>query len=239
MMKADLLTRFLDSNPEYFEELGNTFSLRGDLRPIFEEYAQAMDPVEYEDLRRKVEAFRKQEKTRLQEKIERLVKVRKQEENQLSSIVTEMNKLEVEVNQLEKQLNEITNSRSSQNHFTGKSWYNSGYTFLMLDFLGVLFLYIGIILKERLTMSYVLMGLFSISLGFYLQQSSSQVKRATSPAMDSVRQDLSHRWTEMRQIFKVRRVTLLTRKKSTLSKIEEVNKKIDINLQKINDYNRE
>lgn len=238
-MKPDLLTRFLDSHPEYFEELGNTFSLRGDLRPIFEEYAQAMDPVEYEDLRRKVEAFRKQEKSRLQGKIEKLVKVRKQEESELSSIVSQMTKLEGEVNQLEKQLNEITRSNGSGAHAVSKSWYNSGYTFLLLDFLGVLFLYIGIILKERLTMSYVLMGLFSVSLGFYLQQSSAQVKRATSPAMDNVRQDLSHRWMEMRQIFKVRRVTLLTKKKSTLSKIEEVNRKIESNLQKINDYNRE
>ncbi|MEX0322888.1 MAG: coiled-coil domain-containing protein [Puniceicoccaceae bacterium] len=238
-MRHELLDRFLQDHPEYFEDMGDAFSLRGDLRSIFEEYAQAMDPDEYEELRRKVEDYRKKEKSRLQEEIEKLIKERKKEEERLNGILSDMENLENEVSRLETQLHELTEARNESARMQQKSWYNSGYTFLILDFLGVVFLYIGVILKERMAISYVLVGIFSIGLGFFLQQGGSQAKPATNPALDGVRQDLTRKWNEMRQIFKVRKVTLATRKKSTLAKVDEVNRKIERNLEKINEYNRE
>lgn len=239
-MKHELLDRFLDAHPEYFEGMGDSFSLRKDLRSIFEEYAQAMDPDEYEDLQRQMEAYRKKEKGRLQEEIEKLAEQRKKEEDQLNAIVTDMGKLENEVDQLQKQLQELTESSQSNNVPPAtRAWYNSGYAFLVLDFLGVFLLYIGIILKERLAMSYVLLGFVSLCLGFFLQQDGAQTSRVTNPALDNIKDDLSRRWNEMRQIFKLKSVTLVTRKKSALAKIDEVNRKIEHNLEKINEYNRE
>lgn len=234
-----LLCEFLEQHPEYFEGPRDALLLRPDLRPLFEEYAQAMDPEEYHDLKRRVEEFREQKKKDLQTEINAFLRQREEEEASLAEIQEELGKFEKEVCRLQRRLDQAIQEDEGTAVVSGKAWYSSGYMFLFLDFLGVFFLYIGIILNERLTLSYVVMGVVSIALGFFFQQSGSAARRVTSPDIEQLKSEIHHRQAEIKQISKVKRISLTNRKKVALRRISELNQKIEDNLLRINEHYRE
>ena len=235
----ELLVRFIDEYPEYFEGPVDARLLRGDLRPLFEEYAQAMDPEEYAELRRQVEAYREKEKKRLQEEIEVFSRERLREKKRLDEILDELKRFEKQFHKLDRQLEELRQEDTVEAPRPRKAWYNSPYVFLVLDFLGVFFLYVGIILHERLTVSYVVLGILSISMGFFLQQSDPSFARLPDPRVESLKEQLINRKTEVKQISRIKHVTLSNRKRTAQSRIAELNRRIEGNLQLIREYHRE
>lgn len=232
------LQQFIDSHREYFDGDPEALFLRPDLRRLFDQYAQAMDPEEYSELKRRVEEFRESEKKRLQEEIEKLVRQRQEEEQVLEGIMGELNKFHKELQRIDRELSQLTEPESVPLP-SRRSWYQSGYLFLLLDFLGVFLLYIGIILNEKLTMSYVILGMASIILGFILQGGAPSMTNTTSQAVDSLKEDLSRRKTEVEHFSRIKKMSLMNRKTIALGRIRDLNREIEVNRAKMNEHLRE
>lgn len=233
------LQEFIEAHGEYFDGPQDARLIRRDLRKLFEEYSQAMDPEEYADLKQRVEDFREFEKKRIQEEVEGLVKEREKEEQVLQGITAELDTFQNELLRLDKELEKLMREEKPVKVVGKRAWYHSGYIFLMLDFLGVFLLYIGIILNEKLTMSYVMLGLASIALGFILQSGAPRPESGTSPAVDGLKDDLLKRKSEVENFSKLKKMSLRNRKKIALGKIHELNRQIEVNMTRINEYLRE
>ena len=233
------LQEFIDAHGEYFDGPHDARLIRRDLRKLFEEYSQAMDPEEYADLKQRVEDFREFEKKRLQEEIEVLVKEREHEETVLQGIMGELDTFQKELLRLDKELETLMREEKPVKAMGRRAWYHSGYVFLMLDFLGVFLLYIGIILNEKLTMSYVMLGLASIALGFMLQGGGPPAENRASAGVNGLKDELMHRQSEVENFFKLKKMSLRNRKKIALGKIHELNRQIEANMTRINEYLRE
>ena len=232
----DRLLGFLAEHPEFFEGTMDALVLRKDLRTSFESYAQAIDPVSYEKLRARVEAYREQEKERLQDEIGQWERERKRAESHLQEVSRELQKLERELRRLEQRIQALP--REVPEAAAGPAWYNSIFVFLFLDFLGVLFLYAGILLNKALDFSYILAGLICVAAGFFLAYGGpSRPAESPLPRSLEMREKLAHRKKQFREISKIKRVTLEERKKVALGKIRELNENIEANLMRINEYN--
>lgn len=232
----DELLGFLHQNPEYFEGPADALVLRKDLRHRFEAYARALDPENYERLRERVEAFREKERARLREEIDELEQKRRKEERELEQVSWEINKLEKELQRLEERIQALAGEEPQRSPKQGRSWYNSAYLFLFLDFLGILFLYVGIILNEGLTLSYILIGLLCVAGGFVLAYGGRPESTPNLSRKLETREKLSERKRQFREISKIKRVTLAERKRAGLQRISELNDKIQANLQRINEF---
>ncbi|MFO7724704.1 MAG: hypothetical protein R6V45_04060 [Oceanipulchritudo sp.] len=233
------LQEFIDAHGEYFDGPREALLIRRDLRKLFEEYSQAMDPEEYADLKQRVEDFREFEKKRLQEEVEALVRDREKEERVLQEIMGELDSFEKELLRLDKELEKLEREKKPLKGPGKRAWYHSGYIFLLLDFLGVFLLYIGIILNEKLTMSYVMLGMASIALGFILQGGAPRRESQSTPAVTGLRDDLLKRKNEVENFSKLKKMSLRNRKKIALGKINELNRQIEGNMTRINEYLRE
>lgn len=231
MTGPETIEKFLDEHPEYFEAGADGFSIRRDLRGVVDDYARALDPAEYEEIQRRVEQYREKQKEKLQSKLGELLRQRKREENHLEQIQWEMRQLEKELERIRQRIEKV---EVPEHIRTPRSWYNSGYVFVALDFAGVIFLYVGIILNERLTLSYVLIGLMCIVMGFLLQRGGDSEPVSTGSAAHPVADVLN----KFRQISKIKRVTLQERKRIALGKISELNGQIESNIARLNGYNR-
>lgn len=230
------IENFLDEHPDYFENSKDGLLVRKDLRSMMDSYARAMDPSEYDELKNRVATFRAREKERLQSQIGQWVRERKEEESELEGILWELNKLEKELRKVSDGLKAISDKENAHSAVRiKKHWYNSGYVFVALDFFGVSFLYAGIILNEKLTMSYVILGVICIAVGFMLQRGGAD---SGNPASSSGPVISGETFDKLKRFGRIKRVTLNERKKVALGKIAELNRKIERNLDRINGINR-
>lgn len=232
------LLQFLHEHPEYFEGPVDALVLKKELRQRFEAYARALDPENYERLRERVEAYREKERARLREEIGELEAQRRREQKQLEQISWEMNKLEKELGRLEERIRALSGEESEgKSAPLVRSWYQSAYVFLFLDFLGVLFLYVGLILNEGLTLSYIVVGLLCVAGGFFLAYGGGRESVPDLSRKLETRERLTERKRQFSEISRIKRVTLAERKRAGLKAVGELNDKIHVNLQRINEFN--
>lgn len=232
------LQAFIAKHGEYFEGEPDAMVLRRDLRRLFDQYAQSMDPEEYASLKGKVEAFREKEKKRLQAEVDALVKLRKQEEAALQTISKDLLEFRKELGRIDKELRKIDDAAPRPVRQKG-SWLQSNSVFLALDLTGVVFLYMGIILHHKLTLSYIVMGIACILAGFLFQGSGGSQEPSLSPNLQSMKQELLRRKGEVQQFSKLKKMSLQNRKTIAINKIQALNRQIDVNLARIDECLRE
>ena len=232
---SNRLEAFVKEHPEFFEKEGGYWNLNSDIRDLMDRYARAYDKEEYERLRVLVEEAREKERERLQRDIDKWRQEVADQKERAQAIETDLQVIDqsIDSSQLRIRKSEML---SRPKPVPAKSWYNSGLVFLFLALAGVTFVYLGIILNERASMSYFLGGISCLALGIYLQSGGSRVQ-ASSKTVAALHQALVSEEEGSMKIARIKRATLLEKMRSTQQSEASVSIRINRSLSKLNNLN--
>jgi len=231
------LIEFLSAHPEYFEGAKDCRLIAHDIRSMVEAYALALDTEEYKALRIKVAGFRAKQELRVQSEIKQLSEQIERERKAYDDVMRELASSEAKLKRMQQELDEVQNLSSARNESvnlgaTGKSHFH-----LILDFVGILFLYVGFVLSDNPEPGYIVAGVFCILAGFVLQQKKGGGANQLSAGLSRIDQDMRARNEQFMEVWRIKRQTLHGRKKLALSKINECDNEIQYKLSLINASN--
>jgi len=233
MMDKELIA-FLRAHPEYFEGADDSRLIAHDLRSTVEAYALALDPSEYEALRAKVADFRAKEEARIHSEIAKLTEQMERERAIYDEVVKELAESEAKLKSMEQELQEVLVAVEGRGRGSGTGSGGKSYFYLILDFIGILFLYVGFILSDKPLVSYIVAGVFCILAGFILQQKGRADSRGGISVMAKIGNDMRARNDRSVAVWSIKKHTLNGRKKLALSSINECDRKIQEQLSRIN-----
>lgn len=227
---SESLRSFMREHPEFFEAHSDYWRLHKDISAIMQRYAQALDPEEYEQLRLKMEEVRIRERSRIQKEINEWLIDRSREEEVLKETEEDLRKLQAKLRQIEVRIDKARLAIEPVKIWA-KQWYHSGLVYLCLALMGVVFLYLGIILNKRISPGYVISGLACIFMGFVLQRHPS----ANGSSEQQQRQlvEVTEEERRFMQITRIKKATLMERKKVANKSVSSLNAKIDAHLAKL------
>jgi hypothetical protein len=231
---AEQLSHFIREHPEFFEAKGDYWRLHRDVSGLMDRYAQALNPEEYAALRARMEAVRHKECQRLQQQIDEWIIERGRQQEKQREAAAEFSQMEAQLNKIRRRIDKAKQQLTERPQHT-KQWYHSGLVYLALALFGILFLYLGIILNKRISPGYVMAGLACIATGILLQRGESGP--ASQGAGSKQLMELSEEERKFLQIARIKKATLIERKKVANKSIASLNAKIDDHLAKLDILN--
>ncbi len=222
--------KFIKDHPEYFEVERDYWRIHHELNALIEQYAKAFDGEEYRMLQARVEKARQQEQNRLQQEVDALSQRRSEEEQVLETINGDLQKLEREHRKLERKLESLKERLEVRE--PEQKWYNSDATFLGTALAGIFFLYLGVVLEVEAKLGCLILGFTCLMVGFLLQQQMSPSPVYGEMARRQVAAQQSQT-ASLRHLTRIKRITLMEKKKSVLREIGAINQEIENHLSKL------
>ena len=177
------LIEFLSAHAEYFEGAKDCRLITHDIRSMVEAYALALDSAEYEELRSKVADFRAKQELQVQLEIKQLAQQIERERAAYDDVMRELASSEAKLKKMQQELDEVQQLSRGDDQSGGSGQTGKSHFYLILNFIGILFLYVGFVLSENPVVGYIVAGIFCILAGFVLQQhkgvGANQLKRRT------------------------------------------------------------
>ena len=222
--------KFIEDHPEYFEVDRDYWRIHGELSALIERYAKAFDPEEYRMLQARVERARQEEQNRLQAEIDQLTQRRSREEQAVESLNGDLGKLEKEHKKLERKLETLKERLEAPE--PEERWYTSDATFLGTTLAGIFFLYLGVILEMEAKLGCLIAGFAFLMVGFLLQQHMSPSPVYGEVARRQV-ESQQNQTDSLRHLTRIKRITLIEKKKHLLREIGAINQEIEDHLAKL------
>lgn len=228
---SNRLQTFVDEHPEFFQETNGYWRLSSDIKELMDGYARAYDSEEYDRLRILVEEARALERDRLQLEIDEWTRDSEREQEKAEQIELQLRTVVKGLIDSEHR-SEQAKEASKPIPVPQKSWYNSGAVFMFLAFLGLTFIYLAIILNDRISMSYLISGLCCMAAGLYLQSGGPKVQ-VDSGGAASLNAVIIKEEQSFLKIARIKRATLLERKRIANQTIGDFNRNIKRSIAKL------
>lgn len=219
------LIKFLQQHPEFFTGKAGEQSIRQDLLDAVRNYARALDPAAYERLSQRVLAFQVYSRGRLKERIAELVQEKERHSLELRKVEVEFEAFELKIKELHQELAQYRTERNGSAVDGGNNW-NRDLLSFSIDIIGIGFLYAGFILSEYINYSLVVFGGGFFAAGFWLHRGARGKSVASVSHSDSLSLKIQSRLDELQQVWKMKKLSLLERKKESVSKIELIDQEI-------------
>ena len=232
---SNRLETFVREHPEFFEKEGGYWNLNSDIRDLMDRYSRAYDKEEYERLRVLVEEARDKERERLQREIDKWKQAASEEKERTQEIETHLQAIDKSIDNSQLRILK-SEMLSKPKPVPAKGWYNSAFVFLLLALAGVTFIYLGIILNERASMSYFLGGISCLALGVYLQSSGPKVQ-SSRERVGALHKALVNEEEGSMKIARIRRATLLEKMRAAQQSEASASIRINRSLAKLNNLN--
>ncbi len=174
-MMSNRLQTFVKEHPDFFEEKDGYWRLSSGISDLMERYARAYNKTEFDQLRALVEEAKEKERERLEEDIEKWKLKCAEEQQKAEEIELQLRRIQQGIKTTEQRVEQIKLA-SKPVPIPPRSWYHSGVVFLTLALSGVFFLYLGLILSDQVSMSYLFGGFTCLAFGLYLQSGNSKLQ---------------------------------------------------------------
>lgn len=225
------LIHFLSQHPEYFDGPKDQKTIRRDIRAAVDLYARSMDAAAYDALRRKVLQFQQHTEERLKRKMAYLIEKKAEEEKRLNELLDEFKKYEGRLSELNSEISQYQTKKEKLVSETQDS--DADYKFLILDVIGILLLYNGVILNEQVEMSFVIMSVLCFVGGFLMQKKSKKRVEEQMGPMDALSERLDERCSRLQEMWQIKEVSLTQKKKASMEKIRLFDAEINMILNRI------
>jgi uncharacterized coiled-coil DUF342 family protein len=233
MEKIDAqLLEFLQKHPEYFTGKHDDKSIRSDLRADVESYARAIDPEGYEQLTQRVLEFQEHSRNKMKERMAQLVREKELHHQSLQELENEFADYEAKIQELKDEMRRYRADANTPSQSQVKNG-NMDYFFLMLDIMGIVFLYLGFILSERIDISYVFLGCLLLTSGIWLHRGGWSRTIKQEALSNDLYEKIQTRFEQLQNVWKLKKLTLQQRKSDCIQKIDLINQEIRKNLHSI------
>jgi len=235
MEKLDLqLIEFWRQHPEYFTGDANNQNIRADLKSSIEAYSKAIDPECYDELAQKVLEFKAHSLAQKQERMAELVKGKEAHRRTLNDVESEFRNYEAKILELRDEMRRYRRDQV-QSEATSSKKGRGDYFFVVLDIVGIIFLYAGFILSDEIDYSLLSMGCMFFVASFYLYRGGRSHKTATaSNFSEDLATRIQSRYEHVQEIWTVKKLTLQQRKKESLLQLKLIDEEIRETLQGLN-----
>ncbi len=228
---SNRLQNFVDEHPEFFQETNGYWRLNSDIKELMDGYARAYDSEEYDRLRILVEEARALERDRLQLEIDEWTRDCAREQEKAEQIELQLQTVVKGLIESERRF-EQAKEASKPGPVPQKSWYHSGAVFMALAFSGLSFIYLAIILNDRISMSYLISGLCCLAAGIYLQSGGPKVQLDSSGTA-AINAGIIKEEQNFLRIARIKRATLVERKRIANQTMATFNRKIKRSIAKL------
>lgn len=225
------LIQFLRRHPDYFDGPKDQRTIRKDIRAAVDLYARSIDAVSYEALRRKVMQFQQHAEERMKRRMAQLIEQKAEEEKKLEELLGEFKRYEERLTDLNNEIGQYQGKKEALESDTNDGV--ADYKFLVLDVIGILLLYQGVILYERVEMGYVIMSILCFVGGFLMQKKSKKGVAEQIAPMDALSERLTERCAKLQEMWRIKEVSLTQQKKASLQKIRQFDAEINLILNRI------
>ncbi|MCZ6672803.1 MAG: hypothetical protein O7C75_07680 [Verrucomicrobia bacterium] len=232
---SNRLQTFVNEHPEFFEEKDGYWRLSPDIRDLMDRYARAYNKDEYNRLRVLVEEAKEKERQRLQSEIDKWTMECAEEQQKAHQIELQLQGIEQKLHLSKRRVKDAELS-SKPVPVLPRSWYHSGAVFLILALSGVSFIYLGIIINERVSMSYLLGGISCLVGGFYIQSGGPRIQ-STQESVGVLQASVIKVEQSSMKIVRIKRATLLEKKRVANQSVASSNRKINHSIAKLNTLN--
>jgi hypothetical protein len=236
-LTSEALIEFICAHPEYFDGEPDFQMIARRIRSDVEAYSRALDPAEYEALQHKVAKFRAKEALRLQAELSKLCEQLEREREKFDAIVLEIVESEARIKKMELEYQDALNIVRPSESPTHSSSAAGGYFYIVLDCLGMVFLYIGFVLTETPLLSYVFLGIICIVWGIVLQQKKTMERVDADSGVVQILHDMQARNARSTAAWRIKKHTLTYRKRLALKTINDCDDEIRGKLKSLNGSN--
>jgi len=231
MEKVEIqLIDFWQKYPEYFAGNEYSQSIRSDLKLALELYARALDPEEYEQLTRRVAAFKAHTLKQTQKRMSELIREKEAHSLNLENVNKEFRNYEAKILKIREEMRTFRFEQEASARKARRPM-RSDYFFVVLDVVGIILLYAGFILSERIDYSIVLMGCMCFIAGFYMHRGGRSQAVTASGISEEMGTRIQSRYDYVQEVWAVKKLTLLQKQRESLRKIELIDQEIEQNLQ--------
>lgn len=232
---SNRLQTFVNEHPEFFEEKNGYWRLNSDIRDLMDRYARAYNQVEYDRLRVLVEEAKEKERERLQREIDQWTAECAEEQEKAQQMDRQLKEIMDKLHHSKKRVEEAEEA-GKPIPVAPRSWYHSAAVFLILALLGVSFIYLGIIINERVSMSYLLGGFSCLAVGLYLQSGGPRIQ-PNPEGVGAIHATIIREEQGYMKIARIKRATLVERKRVANQSIAAFNRKINRSIAKLDTLN--
>lgn len=174
---ADPMLAFLENKPVYFRHTGETWRLASNARASINAYNALLSLEDRSRIRAKIASAwaEKQADLRIQQQVAE--KSLKEMEEKSASLGVSVDKIDKELNSLKKTIKGPPSRHAHQHTVTRSRQSRSGgvFTSLLIQTMGVVFLYVSILSSEQISFTYLALSVFCIAGGFILNQGSHSI----------------------------------------------------------------
>ena len=225
------LIQFLSQHPDYFDGPKDQQTIRKDIRAAVDLYARSIDPQMYEALRRKVMQFQQHAEERMKRRMAQLIDQKADEERKLKELLAEFKNYEGRLADLNHEIGQYQTKKETLESETQSG--GADYKSLVLFVVGILSLYRGVMLYERVEIGYVITSVLCFLGGFLLQKKSKKGVAEQIAPMDALSERLTARCSKLQDMWRIKEVSLTQQKKASLQKIRQLDAEINMILNRI------
>ncbi|MFP4157351.1 MAG: hypothetical protein ACLFU4_07005 [Opitutales bacterium] len=229
----ELLLEFLEQNPQYFTGAPDAQFIREDLRRSVEAYARAIDPEAYERLTERVLEFQANARAAMKEKMAELAREKERQARLLREAEHESREFEAKMKELREEMKKYryADAAAGAGARTGGAL---DYLYLLLDILGIGFLYAGFILTDQINYSLGFAGFVLLFTGLFLYAGGSgKGNSAHNTRKSEVYEKLQARFEKVQDVWKLKQFALEQRISASRQEIRKIDLKMQACLQKV------